>query len=91
MSSSKVVFAMCYCIPYHTENKLLVLEWPTFTDVCSLTVPYNRNFSVRKIQGKQRKKNCIRFHLATILLVFYSMGVGGVTGHKAVLFLCEKM
>jgi hypothetical protein len=32
---------MCYCIPYHTKNKLLVLEWPTFTDVYSYTVTYN--------------------------------------------------
>ena len=38
MSSSKVVFAMCYCIPYHTENKSLVPEWPTFTDVYSIYI-----------------------------------------------------
>jgi hypothetical protein len=40
MSSSNVVFAMCYCIPYHTENKPLVPELPTFTDVYSFTVSY---------------------------------------------------
>jgi hypothetical protein len=29
----KCRLCMCYCIPYHTLNKSLVLEWPTFIDV----------------------------------------------------------
>jgi hypothetical protein len=28
---------MYYCIPYHTENKTLVPEWPTFIDVYSFS------------------------------------------------------
>ncbi len=43
MSSSNVVFAMYYCIPYDTENKTLVPEWPCIIEVSYIyppTVPY---------------------------------------------------
>jgi hypothetical protein len=40
MSSSNVVFAMCYCIPYHTKNKSLVLEWPTIIEVLGFLYSY---------------------------------------------------
>jgi hypothetical protein len=40
-SSPNVVFAVDNVKPYHTENKTLVLEWPTFTDVYSFTDAYS--------------------------------------------------
>jgi hypothetical protein len=44
MSSTNVVFTVCYYIPYHTKNKPLVLEWPTFIDVNSLPPPTRHDF-----------------------------------------------
>ena len=41
MSSSNVVFVCDTGRMFHTENKTLVLEWPTFTDVYSFTVAYS--------------------------------------------------
>ena len=35
MSSIICRLCMCQPVPYHTLNKSLVLEWPTFIDVCS--------------------------------------------------------
>jgi hypothetical protein len=41
MSSSNVVFVCDAGRMFHTQNKLLVPEWPTFIDVYSFTVTYN--------------------------------------------------
>jgi hypothetical protein len=35
---------MCYCIPYHTENKLLVPEWPCIIEVSYIYSSYNSIF-----------------------------------------------
>jgi hypothetical protein len=31
---------MCYCIPYHTENKSLVPEWPCIIEVSYIYSSY---------------------------------------------------
>ncbi len=55
-----------YSCPYHTKmNKSLVLEWPTFTDVYSFTVSYNRMnmkwWWSRGVERSKTKKECQTF------------------------------
>ncbi len=47
MSSSNVVFVCDTGRMFHTENKVLVPEWPTFTDVYSFTVSYRTTLIIQ--------------------------------------------
>jgi len=42
-SSLNIVFTVDNVKPYHTVNKTLVPEWPTFIDVHSFTVTYKES------------------------------------------------
>jgi hypothetical protein len=77
---------MCYCRPYHTLNKSLVLEWPTFIDVYSFTVTYrNLKSSIRiciwtepfQIRSTAlvslENENCLCFFCFTLLLLAVGM------------------
>jgi hypothetical protein len=74
MSSSKVVFAMCYCIPYHTENKSLVLEWPCIIEVSYIYPPTTGNPDVEKSRSHAPRYDTyvpiVNSHSKTVLVFF---------------------